>query len=107
MRHRKSRSFEATISARSGPLFLTDLAFKIPSLSGPGLRDTSPPSSSNNISPLLLTMVENFQQEHKYENFFATRIKAGHDVLDTLVLNHSYLSKCNCKQCHKEEYPET
>ena len=60
VRQKKSRSFEATISARSGPLFLMDLAFSTPSVSGPGLRDTSPPNSSNNKSPFLLTIVENF-----------------------------------------------
>ena len=46
------------ILARSGPLFLTDLTFKTQSVSGPGLRNTSTPSSSNNISPLLLTMAK-------------------------------------------------
>ena len=80
VRHRRSRSYEATMSARRGPLFLTDLAFKTPSVNGPGLRDTSPPSNSNNMSPLPLTMVGNFRQEHKYDKFFATRVKGGHDV---------------------------
>ena len=65
---------------QGGPLFLTDLAFKTPNVNGPGLRDTSPPSSSNNISPRLLTMDENFRQEHKYEKFFITLVKGGHDV---------------------------
>ena len=40
------------------PLFLMDLAFRTPSVRGPGLRDTSLPSSSNNISPLLLTKIK-------------------------------------------------
>ena len=70
IRHRKSSSFEAVILAWSGPFFLKDLAFKTQGVSRKGLRqrDTFPPSSSNNISPLLVTIVENFRQEHKYEN---------------------------------------
>ena len=56
---RKSKSFDVTMLARGGPLFLMDLAFRIMSVRGPGLRDTSPPSRSNNTSPFPLTNVEN------------------------------------------------
>ena len=56
----RQRKYEATVSARSWSLFLTDLAFKTLSVNGPGLRDTSPPSRCNNISLSLLTMDENF-----------------------------------------------
>ena len=61
VRQRKSRSIVATISARSGPLFLMDLIFSIPSVRGPGLRDTTP--SSSNKNSLLLTKLENFRQK--------------------------------------------
>ena len=74
VRLRKSRSFEATISARSGPSFLTDLEFSTPSMRGPGLGNTFP-SSSNNKSPLLLTMVENFRQERIIKFFLQFRSK--------------------------------
>ena len=43
-----SRSSEAIILARSGPLFLMDLAFRILSVREAGLRDISCPSNSNN-----------------------------------------------------------
>ena len=65
-----SRSFDATILARRGPLFLTDLVFNTPSVRGPGLRDTSPPSNNKNISLLPLTEFENLQHEQEYEIFF-------------------------------------
>ena len=38
VRQRMSRSFDATISARRGPLFLMDLIFNTPIVRGPGLR---------------------------------------------------------------------
>ena len=79
----------------NGALFLIDLGFRTPSVRGPGLRDTSPLSSSNNKSSLLSTKVENFRQEQKYEKFFAILIKGGHDVLDTLVLNNFYKRSVN------------
>ena len=86
-----SRSFDATILARRGPLFLMDLVFNTPSVRGPGLRDTSPPSNSNNISPLPLTKFENLRHEQEYENFFTILIIVVLNILDTLVWNHSDL----------------
>ena len=59
VRQRMSRSFEATISASRGPLFLMDLVFNTHSVRGPGLREPSLPNNSNNISPLPLTKFEN------------------------------------------------
>ena len=86
-----SRSFNATISARRGPLFLMDLVFTTPNVRGPGLRDTSPLSNSNNISPLPLTEFENLQHEQEYEKFFTILIIVVLNVLDTLVWKHSDL----------------
>ena len=51
VRQRESRACDVTILARSGPLFLTDLAFSTP-------RDKLMPSRSNNMSPLPLPEVE-------------------------------------------------
>ena len=88
---RKSRSFYVTISARSDPYSLQIWHSGTPSVRGTGLRDTPPPSRSNNITPLPLTKVENLLHEQEYEIFLATLINEVFNVLDTLVWNHSYL----------------
>ena len=86
-----SRSFDATISARRGLLFLTDLVFTTPNVRGPGLRDTSPLNNSNNINPLSFTNFENLRHEPEYEEFFTILIIVVLNVLDTLVWKHSDL----------------
>ena len=86
-----SRPFDATISARRGPLFLTDLVFTTPNVREPGLRDTSPVNNSNNINPLPLTEFEHLRHKPEYEKFFTILIIVVLNVLDTLVWKHSDL----------------
>ena len=63
-------SHDVRISARSGPLFLTDLAFSLPCMRGSGLTDISQFTHSNNMNPLPLIEVENLCHEQVYVKFF-------------------------------------